>query len=328
MSDRHAATAQLADFLFVSCQAEGDDYPSTEIKSDQITAKLYLPDAEKGYYRGTRFDWSGVIHSLTYQGHEYFGEWQESNDPYLHDHITGPVNEFRTNDKGLGYDEAGVGGHFIRIGVGVCEKPEEADYQWRNSYKVVDPGKWTTRSDANWIEFPHELVEPVSGYSYRYSKRLTLSPDKPELVVSHELANTGSKAIETNVYNHNFFVIDNQATGPDFTVWFPFDLIADRDLKGYAEVRGKELAYLKEVPQGESILTLLTGYGATEDDHRFAISNRKAKAGVRMQTDKPLSRLQFWSPHTTLCPEPYIDFNIAPGESDRWTIRYEFYTLE
>jgi hypothetical protein len=23
--------------------------------------KLYLPDAEHGFYRGTRFDWSGVV---------------------------------------------------------------------------------------------------------------------------------------------------------------------------------------------------------------------------------------------------------------------------
>ncbi len=328
MTYRCASAALLAILILGSCQGEADDHPSAEIKSGQITAKLYLPDPEKGYYRGTRFDWSGVIHSLTYEGHEYFGEWQQSDDPYLHDRITGPVEEFRTNDKGLGYDEAATGGRFIRIGVGVCEKPEEEDYQWRHSYKVVDPGKWTTRRDTNWIEFTHELEEPGSGYGYRYIKRLTLSPDKPELVISHELANTGVKTIETNVYNHNFFVIDNQPTGPDFTVWFPFDLTADRDLKGFAEVRGKELAYIKEIPQGQNILTLFTGYGDTADDHRFAISNRKAKAGVRMQTDKPLSRLQFWSPHTTLCPEPFIDLTIEPGQSDRWTTRYEFYTLE
>jgi hypothetical protein len=328
MTYRYASAALWAILLLGSCQAEPDDHPAAEIRNEEITAKLYLPDAEKGYYRGTRFDWSGVIHSLTYKGHEYFGEWQKSDDPYLHDRITGPVEEFRTNDKGLGYDEAAAGGRFIRIGVGVCEKPEEEDYQWMRSYKVVDPGKWTTRRDRNWIEFTQEVVEPGSGYGYRYAKRLTLTAGKPELVISHELANTGEKTIETNVYNHNFFVIDNQPTGPDFTVWFPFDLTADRDLKGFAEVRGKELAYLKEIPEGQNILTLFTGYGPTADDHRFAISNRRARAGVRMQTDKPLSRLQFWSPRTTLCPEPYIDLRIEPGQEDRWTTRYEFYTLE
>ena len=79
-----------------------------EIAAEELS-EIHLPDPENGYYRGTRFDWSGAISSLTHKGHEYFGEWQKSSDPYLHDRITGPVNEFRTNGKGLGYDEAPAG---------------------------------------------------------------------------------------------------------------------------------------------------------------------------------------------------------------------------
>ncbi len=33
----------------------------------------HLPDAENGMYRATRFDWSGVIGSVKYKGHEYLG---------------------------------------------------------------------------------------------------------------------------------------------------------------------------------------------------------------------------------------------------------------
>ena len=39
-------------------------FPQAEISNGQIHAKLYLPDPQKGYYRATRFDWSGVISSL------------------------------------------------------------------------------------------------------------------------------------------------------------------------------------------------------------------------------------------------------------------------
>ncbi|MGH2564453.1 MAG: hypothetical protein ACRDE5_08070, partial [Ginsengibacter sp.] len=45
--------------------------PEAEITNGLITAKLYLPDAENGYYRGSRFDWSGVISDLQYKGHSY-----------------------------------------------------------------------------------------------------------------------------------------------------------------------------------------------------------------------------------------------------------------
>ena len=302
------------------------DHPSKPFANELIEARVYLPDPENGYYRGTRFDWSGAIQSLEYAGHQFFGEWQESDDPYLHDRITGPVEEYRTNDKGLGYDEGGK--RFLRIGVGVVERPEEDDYRWRHSYKVIDPGEWTIRRGANWIEFTQDVGEPTLGYGYRLIKRLTLTPGQPELVVDHTLENTGHKTIETNVYNHNFFVIDNQPTGPDFAVTFPFEVMADREMNGYATVKGRQIRYERQLPEGESIFTLLTGYGNTPDDHAFTIENRKVSAGVRVSTDKPLAKLQFWSPRTTLCPEPFIDLKISPGQADRWSIRYEFFTLD
>ncbi|MCP5114788.1 MAG: hypothetical protein GY953_28500, partial [bacterium] len=177
----------------VAAAAMAADHPAAEISNGLITAKLYTPDAVSGYYRGTRFDWSGVVYSLTYKGHEYFGEWQDASDPLLHDHITGPVEEFRTAGKGLGYDEATAGGRFIRIGVGVCEKPAEDDYRWSHTYKVLDPGKWTVTTGGNWIEFTH-VAGDGSGYAYRYVKRLTLTPGSPELVLHHTLENTGAKA--------------------------------------------------------------------------------------------------------------------------------------
>ena len=302
------------------------DHPSAPFANELIEAKVYLPDPEEGYYRGTRFDWSGAIYSLKFAGHQYFEEWQDSDDPYLHDRITGPVEEYRTEEKGLGYDDGAD--RFLRIGVGVVERPEEDDYRWRHTYEIVDPGEWSIRRGSNWIEFTHDVDEPTLGYGYRLVKRLTLTPGEPELVIDHVLENTGRRPIETNVYNHNFFVIDNQPTGPDFTVRFPFELKADREMDGYAVVDGRHLRYERQLPPGESIYALLTGFGDGPADHAFEIENRKVKAGVRVSTDRPLSKLGFWSPRTTLCPEPFIDLKISPGQADRWSIRYEFYTVD
>ena len=41
-----------------------------------------------------------------------------------------------------------------------------------------------------------------------------------------------------------------------------------------------------------------------------------------------MAKLQFWSPRTALCPEPFIDLKIAADQSDRWTIRSKFSTLD
>jgi hypothetical protein len=68
------------------------DFPSAEITNGQIRAKVYLPDAQNGYYRGTRFDWSGVVYSLQYKGHNYYGPWVQRTDPKVHDFVyVGPV---------------------------------------------------------------------------------------------------------------------------------------------------------------------------------------------------------------------------------------------
>src|SRR5215472_19296252 len=108
---------------FNACPIWAQDFPKAEISNGLIHAELMLPDPQSGSYRGTRFDWSGIISSLQYEGHEYFGRWYEHHDPKIHDAITGPVEAFQTNDKGLGYDDAKVGGTFVRIGLGTVRKP-------------------------------------------------------------------------------------------------------------------------------------------------------------------------------------------------------------
>jgi hypothetical protein len=46
-----------------------------------LHATVYLPDAANGFYRETRFDWSGVIGDLTSAGHSYYG--RKSSSPKM-----------------------------------------------------------------------------------------------------------------------------------------------------------------------------------------------------------------------------------------------------
>ena len=89
------------------------DPPQAEISNRLVRAKLYLPDVENGYYRGPRFDWSGVIASLEYAGHNYFGQWSpRTEDRTAQTSISGPVEDFRTNGTALNYAEAKAGETF------------------------------------------------------------------------------------------------------------------------------------------------------------------------------------------------------------------------
>jgi len=302
------------------------DYPNAEISNKLIVAKLMLPDAMHGSYRGTRFDWSGIISSLQYGGHEYFGQWYEHHDPKINDAITGPVEEFLTHDAGLGYDEAKAGGTFIRIGVGVIRNPEEKAFRRFDTYDIEDSGKWTIRKGRDWIEFTHRLASD-DGYAYLYRKTLRLTKGKPELVIAHSLKNTGRKVIETVQYNHNFFVIDHEVVGPDMFIRFPFVPQPAGDLKNGCGVQGHDITYTRELQKGEGVFTALGGFGNDAKDYDIRIENRKSGAGVHISGDQPLEKLLFWSIRTVASAEPYIQLGIKPGAESHWKISYDFYTI-
>jgi hypothetical protein len=320
---------RFAAFLWFCALAYAADFPGADISNGTLHAKLYLPDAQKGYYQATRFDWSGQIPSLEYKGHTYFGNWNPAPyDPKLHDAIMGPVEEFLTAGAGLGYAEAPAGATFLKIGVGVIRKPEERSFQQFKTYEIVDPGKWVVKTKDDSVEFTQTVADSSSGYAYEYTKAVQLAKGKPLMMLAHRLKNTGRKTIESDVYEHNFYMLDAQPTGPDVVVRFPFEVHATQDLRGLAQTKGNELIYLKELTGRESAQSNLTGFSADPKDYNISEENTKTGAGVRQTCDRPLVRINYWSIRTTACPEAYIHMKIEPGETFTWTISYEFYAIK
>src|SRR3954469_6793305 len=119
-----------------------DNLPHHDISNGIVSAKVYLP-GERGLYRGTRFDRTGVVAKATYKGQNYGQYWFSSTSPAVHDFIwqngqvtvstasgaAGPVEEFTT----IGYDEAGAGGKFLKVGVGILTRGPEA-YDFVHTY--------------------------------------------------------------------------------------------------------------------------------------------------------------------------------------------------
>jgi len=298
-------------------------FPQTEISNGLITAKLYLPDASQGYYRGSRFDWSGVIPELKYNGHDYFGQWFLDYDPKLHDAICGPVEEFSE----INYVQAPVGGEFIRIGIGGLRKAINGRIEHFGYYEFSNPGKWKVKKAKDCVTFTHQLKD-VAGYSYVYEKKVRLQKDKPQMVLEHTLKNTGEKAIQTDVYNHNFFTIDHQQTGPNSVIKFTFPVSVATE-SPLAKINGHQIEFVREFTPRETVyLGNIQGHTNSVKDYDFRIENTKTGAGVRITCDRPVLKIIFWSSPTTQCPEPYIDINVQPGKTFTWTITYDFYTFD
>ncbi len=314
------------------------EFPQAQISNGLVKAELYLPDPKAGFYRGTRFDWSGIISSLEAEGHTYFGRWFRAVDPAVLDvQFTdaldgfaagtpsagmGPIEEF-TNP--LGYDDAAPGGTFIKIGVGILRKPVEREYAWSTRYQILDPGRWTVRRKSGSVEFVQEL-SGTGGYAYTYRKTVALTQGKSEMVLEHSLKNTGQRPIETPVYNHNFLVVDDQPSGPDFVIKVPFDIQKVRDRLGILEARGREVVFLREPEKDERAMISLAGFGDKPEDYDIRVENRKTGAAVRITADRPLARMALWAIRPTRCPEPFIKVRVEPGREFTWRIAYEFYT--
>lgn len=301
--------------------------PQVLLRNRSATARVYLPDPQRGYYRGTRFDWSGQVFSLRTLRHEYFGQWFERYDPLLHDSIMGPVEEFRTGSAALGYAEAAAGGEFVRIGVGILRKPDNAPFETFRTYEIVDPGQWRIRRARAWVEFTH-MIRPSNGYAYLYRKKVRLVRQKPQLEIEHTLINTGSKTIETDQYNHNFFVIDGLPTGPGVRVIFPFELEAVRKFQAdFVKNQGRQIEFAADVPEGASAIGEFRGFSSAAADYDIRVEHGPAGAGVRIRGSLPLVKLVFWCTRRTFCPEPYVRISAPPGKRVSWRLTYDFFDL-
>ncbi|MGZ5927895.1 MAG: hypothetical protein ACXWLX_01665 [Rhizomicrobium sp.] len=304
------------------------DAPSVDIRNAVIAARIYLIDSEKGFYRGTRFDQSGVIGSLTLGGQNFYGPWFDRVSPEVMDYvftpdgivggpdsaICGPVEEFAP----VGFDQAAPGGTFLKIGVGMLRKPDSKPYDHYRLYDIMDAGK----RDVRWTRSGISFTQDIAG-AIRYVKTLRLMPGKPEMRIEHVLTNTGTAPISTTVYDHNFLTLSpgNQ----DIVVAFPFPITPDNvPDPNMVRIAGNRFAYVRPLKDKDTVSFHIAGFGTTSRDYDIQVGNAKTGAGMRVTADQPLSRLNLWSIRSVMAVEPYIDIVLPPGTTKRWVYTYRY----
>jgi hypothetical protein len=311
--------------------------PAVEISNGALHAKVYLPDAQRGFYRSTRFDWSGVIASLEMKGHQFYGPWFTKSDPPVRDFIyrdadivtgaqssmVGPAEEF---SRPQGYDTARPGGTFVKIGVGVLRKANDSTYSPYSPYDVVDSGKWTATPKADEIAFVQDVTDPASGYGYVYRKTVRLEPGKPVLTIAHSLRNTGRLPLQTAQYNHNFLVLDGQPTGADFKITLPFAIATTRPPDAaFAEIRGRQIVYLKTLQGQDRVTFPIQGFGGDPKDYDVRVENVTTGTGYQVTADRPVASMSLWSIRSVISVEPFVDVSTEPGQTTTWTYTYTYF---
>ncbi len=191
---------------------------------------------------------------------------------------------------------------------------------------ITGSGPSSRKGDS--IEILQILSDGSSGYGYEYRKTLRLVKGKSEMELVHSLKNIGKNAIETQVYNHNFLVLDGKGPQAGMTVTLPFEVTSERKPNPeLAAIEGNKIVYKKTLAGEDVVFFPITGFGDTASDHEIRIESTALKAGMSMRGDKPLQRVSLWSIRSNVSVEPFVAVSVAPGKEFRWTSSYRYYSI-
>lgn len=273
-------------------------------------------------YQFSRFDWTGKITSVKFNGIPISTQEKINGDP---ENVFGKgfYNEFGI-DIPIGFDEINEGGTFPKIGVGELKKKGEA-YNFSKFYEVKSASFKLIK------EFNKLRIECISGivngYSYELIKEIELLESCFE--IRYRLKNTGKKAIVTNEYCHNFLAIDNELLGSNYILQFPFELkpeLFDEALNPEGKVIvNKELISFNGTPKEQFFYGNLTG--AERVEASWELINIKSKIGIRETGDFETSKINLWGWKHVISPELFFDIDVKSGEETKWSRTYEVFEL-
>lgn len=274
------------------------------------TLKAVLHEPLDGFYRGTRFDRSGVFDSISFKSVEIAGRWFSAYNPYMHDAVCGPAEEFSS----IGFEDASPGECFLKPGVGLLIRPDDAPYDRFRLYSVADPGSWTMEVRQDHAGFRH-----VMPGIYDYRKEVVLTgPDSME--IRHSLTSLGAH-LEGEVYNHNFWTMGFMAVGPQRQMDFPFRPEGHwRSEYDSVALTASGVRFSRKLAEGESVymgdIHEAGGHGMP-----YSMTLRDGGLGIEISGDVPVTHTVLWANHRVACLEPYNSF-AAPFS---WTVRYRFF---
>ena len=280
------------------------------LKKGSTWLRMADPRAAEPYYRGTRFDRTGIILDLESGGHRYVQPWQRRYDPYSHDAVSGPAEEFFT---------AG----FVKIGVGLLRQ-EDRPYDRFHLYEILDPGRLTVSLETAGPEPTSATFRHILDGYYDYVKTVEIPADG-RLRLTHALTNAGPDPLDGHVYCHNFFILDGAPTGRATRFTFPWRPTGDwRAPYDSVRLSADGIVFDRDLRPEETVFMGNLRLPAAGEGYRFKLQNLDNGLAVEAACDRSMDYAVFWSNADVSCLEPYIPFHIAPGQTFRWTLDYRF----
>ena len=287
---------------------------------------MYLPDPSSGYYRGPRFDWSGIMASLRLDGHEVFGEWKDGpRDPLGNDFVVGPAGEFGMgpdtgNPSPIGYDDAPVGGTFLKIGAGGAAEDRRRAVPFRPCLPAGERAAVAGTVGRVVDGVPRGGLDR-RGLGLPVPKRIEIDDTGPAMTIRYALENTGARGFRQTWYSHNFIRVDDQPIGTGYRLEFPFAPRLARTVGEAVEVRGNAHRVSARPRAGRGHVRggggVRAGPGAPRGHRPRSDARPCASRGTRRCTSCTCS-----PPGARCAPSCSWTSICAPGALRTWTNRY------
>jgi hypothetical protein len=297
--------------------------PQTILSNQALTLRVMHPDPEKGFYRGGRFEWSGIIAEAFSPKHRYIGQAPDAKtgEPHL---SLGTASEFKP-PFAVPAEKAGEASHQIRIGQGVYVENEKASPEEKPTYRLEKAVPWQVeiKEKEKTIVSRQEFTHP-SGYGYEYRKELILDSVLPVVTVIYRLKNTGTRPMEMTHYCHNWFCLDGASTAYELTFPYKIESVVKVHAKeNGAQVEGGRITFDPAVGYKRVYwLSMHPVEGVA--NNTFTLRNVLTGALIRHTGDWMPSSVNVYATDDTFCPEPHYPMLVQPGETRTWTSRYEF----
>ncbi|WP_308635433.1 hypothetical protein [Paenibacillus silvisoli] len=188
------------------------------LSNARIEVRLDTPGEQ---YKGTRFDRSAYLYAISRKGVSFAAH--EFPDQPIGTGGAGLCSEFGIFTSPGGFEETGLGDWFVKPGVGLLRKSSER-YVFHEQYECLPDTFEVVQHSRESVTLSSEGQE-AGGCRMRISRTFTLTEDG--VVIDYSLVNTGSKAIHTEEYVHNFIAIQERPIGPGYS--FQMDAAADPD---------------------------------------------------------------------------------------------------
>ena len=238
-----------------------------------------------------------------------------------------------------GYNEGSNGSAFLKIGVGILRRNSSA-YNFSSSYPVIELAQTTTTWQSDRARFVQTLSGTANGYCCRLEEDLVVKNDR--ILMHYVLTNTGTKTFTTEQYLHNFLTFSQRNVGPNYRVYFPYQMTASPEVQQWQppELKpvGRGQQWVDDNPPMVSLANMIlytktissvpkTWIYKPEDylgPDTIAVEQSDTDQRVIIDSSLRSAYIGIWTTSYQVSPEQFVIITLAPGEKAEFTRTYKF----